>query len=87
MGSFRDMTYEAVKNNSLATVTNLITYSEGEVEDKREERRCVSQDKNKMSEMKSIWCRVERGAEKEIRGTRRGGEVESVLDLCGRCRG
>lgn len=51
----------------------------------------MSEDKNKMSEMKSIWDEGvwvrKRGAEKEIWRTRGEGEVESALDLCGLCQG
>lgn len=64
--------YEEKRIERLADVTNLITYSAGELEDNRERTRCVSQDKNKKSKIKSIWCigrgmGDERGAEKEIR--------------------
>lgn len=64
--------YEEERIERLADVKNLIKYSAGELEDIREGTRCVSEDKNKTSKMKSIWCvgrgtGDERGAEKEIR--------------------
>lgn len=66
----------------MADITNDLTYGEGELEDNREGRRCVSEDKIKMSEMKSVWDGRER--DEEDKGE---GEVESALDLCVLCQG